>query len=1227
MRRILRCKALPDSKRKGTSERLALPGRRFVPNAVVLLLTSLLSLTACVETFGSTLPPYFIEEPIGGEWNEACGLTFDSNGRMYVWERGGRVWIVETNGNRLSQPLIDLSDEVGGWRDFGMLGFALDPHFEHNGHIYLLYVVDRHHLKHFGTPAYDPNTNEYFQATIGRLTRYTARASDGFRTVDPASRQVLMGESISTGFPIMHQSHGTGALLFGTDGTLLASAGEGSSYTGTDSGGSAGENYAAQALADGIIQLKENVGAYRAQLVDSLGGKVVRIDPATGDGMTGNPFYDPAQPRSARSRVWALGLRNPYRMTLRPGSGSLNPADARPGAIYVGDVGWSAWEELNVVNRPGQNFGWPVFEGMETQPEYDQSRAMNRDAPNPLYGTSGCTQRYFSFHDLIHEDTLAPDPWFPNPCDSSQSIPVSIPHFVHSRAAIEWRDSARTGTYDTNGDATITAVGASDSPVSGPQFAGECSVAGVWYAGADFPSTYTNTYFHGDFEKGWIRNFVFDTNNQPVAARDFLSGGGGIVAMATHPTQGGLYYVRWGMEVLKISYSLSANQRPATVVSADKMFGPTPLTVQFTGSNSSDPEGSPLAHSWDFGDNTPASTNANPSHTFQVPAGIPTKYTVTLTVTDTNAASSTATLSISVNNTPPSVVITSPVAGSKYPMTGDTIYQLSANVTDAEHADHQLAYQWQTILHHNDHQHSEPVDTNRTPTTLISPVGCSGGESYNFRIALIVTDPAGLSATNEVKLYPDCEDYLPWETFPTPWLQRDIGAVSIAGTASYSNRIFTVAGSGDDIWGNADEFRYAYWAHAGDGQISARVANQEDTQPGAKAGVMIRETIGTGSRYVMAAVSPGGLLFQYRTTPDGASSFSQVFDIFAPYWVKLVRSGNRFTGYASPDGVTWTSIGSANVTMANGAFSGLAVTSHNDGILSTVLFEHVVGIVGATVPPGGQLPAPWQSTDVGVIVVAGGASHSSGVFTVSGSGEGIWGTADAFHFVHRSWTGDVEIITCLTNMQDTAAWAKAGVMVRETLEADSPGVLLSLTPQYGTGLQSRAPAGGASVYTRGPGLTAPAWLRLMRRGNDFAGSVSSDGVMWSHVGTHTVSMNATAYVGLAISSLDNSRLNTAKFSNVVVRTPQPPFDVGVEEPNWPVKRIMPRVSLISPWPAAQFTLKVEDHPGHRHQLQHSTDLTQWQSAALLDNRGGVTFFIDSLVLTQRQRFYRVSVIP
>jgi glucose/arabinose dehydrogenase len=235
----------------------------------------------------ATLPPGFTEELVLGPWNEVVGLTFEPEqqtvgGPMYVWERGGRVWIVE-NGVRQSTPLIDLSEEVGGWRDFGLLGFALHPNFRQNGYLYLSYVVDHHHLTKFGTPDYHPDTNEYFMATIGRITRYTARASDGFHSVDPASRKVLLGESITNGFPITYQSHGVGSLVFGTDGSLMASCGDGGSYSTTDLG-SASETYFTQALAEGIIRPKENIGALRAQLVDCLSGKIIRIDPETGNG-------------------------------------------------------------------------------------------------------------------------------------------------------------------------------------------------------------------------------------------------------------------------------------------------------------------------------------------------------------------------------------------------------------------------------------------------------------------------------------------------------------------------------------------------------------------------------------------------------------------------------------------------------------------------------------------------------------------------------------------------------------------------------------------------------------------------------------------------------------------------------------------------------------------------------------------------------------------------------
>ena len=89
--------------------------------------------------------------PDGAAWQEAVGIIFDNNGRSWVWERGGRVWIIDES-NPVTSAFLDISDEVGAWHDHGMLGFALHPDFDQTGYVYLLYIVDRHHLLHCTEP-------------------------------------------------------------------------------------------------------------------------------------------------------------------------------------------------------------------------------------------------------------------------------------------------------------------------------------------------------------------------------------------------------------------------------------------------------------------------------------------------------------------------------------------------------------------------------------------------------------------------------------------------------------------------------------------------------------------------------------------------------------------------------------------------------------------------------------------------------------------------------------------------------------------------------------------------------------------------------------------------------------------------------------------------------------------------------------------------------------------
>ncbi|NNE29516.1 MAG: HYR domain-containing protein [Saprospiraceae bacterium] len=652
-------------------------------------------------------PTGFSDQLFVGSWNQAVGMTFDQGGRMFVWEKGGKVWVVE-NGVKLPNPLIDISEEVGNWRDFGLVGFALDPNFLSNGRIYLQYTVDRHHLIYFGTPQYDSNANDYFDATIGRVTRYTAEASTNFTTVDYNSRTILLGESIDTGVPSLHESHGIGALIFGTDGSLMVATGDGASYGSTDEG-SAPETYYQQALDDGMITSAENIGAYRSQSLDSHNGKLLRISPFTGDGLASNPFYDSANPRSPKSRTYAYGLRNPYRLAMRPETGEHNPQEGDPGEFYIGDVGWGNREELNIVDAPGQNFGWPWWEGMTFNPgSYDDNT------------------------------------WEPA---------------NHERPKVDFR----TGTARGIQNGTIYNVGSQQIP--GQSFTGNASTGGTWYTGTDFPSTWQNTYFHADYGGDWIKNFVMDADNDLQEVRNFKEAGGPIVDVSTSPVNGAIYYIKYPGEIRKISFTGTTDNDPVARIDLIPQYGPGPLSVDFTGDQSFDPENGTLTFDWDFGDGN-SSTDPNPTHIFTTGNSNPVGFTVTLTVTDPGGNTGTATEVVSLNNTPPVINSTSIDNVNTFDYVNGVTLNLTSNVTDAESSSGALTYEWVYALYHDDHNHLEPTINIPSGIVNLSPIGCDGA-TYWYRIIHRVTDPQGLSTEFVKDIYPDCPGVAQTITFNT----------------------------------------------------------------------------------------------------------------------------------------------------------------------------------------------------------------------------------------------------------------------------------------------------------------------------------------------------------------------------------------------------------------------------------------------------------------------------
>ena len=139
---------------------------------------------------------------------------------------------------------------------------------------------------------------------------------------------------------------------------------------------------------------------------------------------------------------------------------------------------------------------------------------------------------------------------------------------------------------------------------------------------------------------------------------------------------------------------------------------------------------------------------------------------------------------------------------------------------------------------------------------------------------------------------------------------QDIGAVGTQGRGSFLTGTFIERGSGADIGGSADAFHYIYQPLNGDGKIIARIVTQYNSDPSAKAGVMIRETLTAGSKYAAVVITPSnGISFQRRTATNGttAKTTATGSQLVVPYWLKLTRTGNSLASYYSSDGVTWTS--------------------------------------------------------------------------------------------------------------------------------------------------------------------------------------------------------------------------------------------------------------------------------------------------------------------------------
>jgi cytochrome c len=534
----------------------------------------------------------FQKELLSGNTLNPMELAVAPDGRVFFAERGGDVKIFKPSTK--STVVAGHVNVFTGIED-GLLGIALHPGFASNGWLYVFY-----------SPA---GTNP-----VQELARFTVVGD----RLDPASKKVFLRFETQRDLCC----HSAGSLAFGPDGNLYISTGD-NTYP-----------FASQ----GYAPIDETPGrwAYDAQRssgnTNDLRGKVLRIRPTSAGGYripAGNLFSPTSS--VARAEIYAMGLRNPFRISVDPGTGWLFVGDVGPDASNDSSSrGPRGYDELNLVPSAG-NYGWPYCL-----------------ADNKPYGDynfeTGVTRGFFD-------------------CAAARN---DSPRNSGARILPPARSPLLSYPYD----ATVFGSGAR-TVMAGPVYRFASTLASP----RKFPASLNGSLFLYDWSRNWIKTVELDGQAQVVGMADFMAGTAfrKPIDMAFGP-DGALYLLEWGSSwnnnddsgLYRINFVSESEPFPGDLgpplakAKATPNNGALPLTVQFSSEGSSDPDGKPLTYGWDFtSDGTTDSTAENPTAVYTT-AG---DFTARLTVTDAAGRKGTADVRIAAGNTRPTVQILRPVNG------------------------------------------------------------------------------------------------------------------------------------------------------------------------------------------------------------------------------------------------------------------------------------------------------------------------------------------------------------------------------------------------------------------------------------------------------------------------------------------------------------------------------------------------------------------------------------
>ncbi|MFJ6573460.1 ThuA domain-containing protein [Streptomyces sp. NPDC091292] len=586
------------------------------------------------------------------ETGEPMSLAVLPDRSVLHTSRDGTLRITDSEGTtRVSGKLTVYNHD-----EEGLQGVGIDPGFEANRFIYLYYAPP------MNTPSGDAPENGTaadfapFDG-VNRLSRFVLKA-DG--TLDTASEKSVLEVKASRGTCC----HVGGDIDFDKDGNLYLS-------TGDDTNPFASDGYTP------IDERANRNPAFDAQRssgnTNDLRGKILRIK-VKPDGSYDIPEGNLFAPGTEKTRpeIYAMGFRNPFRISV----------DKPTGIVYVGDYGPDAGAadpkrgpsgmvEFARVTKAG-NFGWPYCVGKnEPYVDYD-------------FGTkqSGATF-----------DCAAPKNTSPNNTGLTDLPPAQEAWIPYDGGSVPEFGSG------------------SESPMGGPVYRYDPNLESP----VKFPEAYDGDFFAGEFGRRWIKRIEQDANGTVQSINPFPWSGTQVMDMAFGP-DGALYVLDYGLSwfggdehsALYRIDNVTDGHAPTVEAKANKTSGQSPLKVSFT-STGADADGDPITYAWDFGDGTTA-TGANATHTYRKNG----TYTAKVTVDDGTGRTGTASVRVVVGNTAPTVTIESPANGHLFNF-GDKI-PFKVKVTDPE--DGKIDCSKVTvryILGHDSHGHP-----------ITSATGCEG---------------------------------------------------------------------------------------------------------------------------------------------------------------------------------------------------------------------------------------------------------------------------------------------------------------------------------------------------------------------------------------------------------------------------------------------------------------------------------------------------------------------